>query len=571
MIRRALHCLGLMTATVGRGRVLGLVGLQLAVALLEGAGLVLLVPVIQALGGDDRLSLPGLEVRFSLWTAFAAVVGVVLLRALGQWSAAVLATDIRLATVDRLRLGLLDDLYAADWTYLVGKRRSHIVQQLTTDVERAHSAFAMVLRLVVGTLVLAATGAVAVLLAPAIGGLAVVAVLVVALVASRSTRSAASLGRAVSERLQDFGATLSDSLSSARVMRAHDAAGAWSELVGTEAGRVREVRRSYVARGTAISAALGVAAVLAVLGMILIGREAGLSLPELATLAVVATRLLASAQTLLGSAQLFANDVPAIERLEEFHHEVLAHPERLGQSSAPPAGEPAGPGAHRAPALLSLRGIGVTYAEAKDGTSDGTVALDGVDLEVPRYGLATVTGPSGSGKSTLLDVVLGLRRPQSGEVLLDGEPLVDLAVWRARIGYVPQQTVLVPGTVWQNLAWSVQPGRTVTEDEAWTALRTACVDEVVQALPGRLQASLHEVAGLSGGEQQRLCIARALVRSPELLILDEATSALDRETEARLLASLLDGSRAVLMVTHRDLVGLESTVLRLHEGRPVPG
>ncbi len=558
-----------MAQTVGRRRVAGLIVLQLAVAVLEAAGLVLLVPVIQALGGDDTLETPGLGIHLSLVQAFGAVIVVVVLRGLGQWSSAVLATDIRLATVDRLRLGLLDDLYVADWAYLSGKRRSHIVQQLTTDVERAHSAFAMVLRLIVGTLVLIATGAVAVLLAPVIGGLAVVAVLVVGLLAARSTKSASELGRVMTERLAGFGAALTDSLASVRVMRAHDAAGAWSELVGNEAARVREVRRAYVARGTGITAVLGVAAVMAVLVMIIVGREAGLSLPELATLAVVATRLLSSAQNLLTSAQMFANDSPAVERLEQFHAEVLRHPERAGDvvGGTDADGQDAGPGRRHAPVLLSLRGIGVSYDE--EGDADGRVLSD-VDLDVPYFGLVTVTGPSGSGKSTLLDVVLGLRRPQAGEVLVDGESLLDLAGWRARVGYVPQQTVLVPGTVWQNLAWSLQPGRTLTEDAAWTALRTACLDDVVRALPEGLQAPLQEVAELSGGEQQRLSIARALVRMPELLVLDEATSALDRDTEARLLANLLDGSRAVLMVTHRNLVGQESAVLRLEGGRAVP-
>lgn len=558
MIRHALHCIALMARTVGRPTVAGLILLQLAVAVLEGAGLVLLVPVIQALGGDEVLRTPALGVDLSLTQAFTAVVVVVLLRAVGQWSSAVLATDIRLRTVDRLRLGLLDDLYVADWAYLSGKRRSHMVQQLTTDVERAHSAFAMVLRLIVGSLVLAATGAVAVLLAPVIGGLAVLAVLVVGLLAARSTRSAANLGRVMTDRLADFGAALTDSFASVRVMRAHDAAGAWAELVGAEAARVRETRRAYVARGTAITAALGFAAVIAVLVMILVGREAGLSLPELATLAVVATRLLASAQGLLTSAQMFANDGPAITRLEEFHAEVLRHPERLAEPAGSAADAvPDGEGRRRAPALLSLRGIGVGYDD------DAPRVLSGVDLDVPRYGLATVTGPSGSGKSTLLDVVLGLRRPQEGEVRVDGEPLTDLAAWRARVGYVPQQTVLVPGSVWQNLAWSLQPGRSLTEEDAWEALRLACLDDVVRALPGGLQAPLQEVAELSGGEQQRLSIARALVRRPELLVLDEATSALDRETETRLLATVLDGSRAVLMVTHRSLVGQESAVLDL--------
>jgi ABC-type multidrug transport system fused ATPase/permease subunit len=567
VIARARAALTLMASTVGRGRLAGLVALQLAVAVMEGLGLVLLVPVIQALDGSTRLGVPGLSVRLSLAQAFTLVIAVVCLRGLAQWRTAVLAVDIRLTTVDALRLQLIDDLYRSDWSFLATQRRSHLVQSLTTDVERVHSALAMVLRLVVGALVLLATAAVAVLLSPVVGGLAVLALVMVGFVAARSTRGATQLGRVMTERMAGFGAALSDSLASLRVMRAHDASAAWSRLVGEEAGRVRDVRRSFVARSGAISAVTGVAAVVAVLVLILAGREAGMSLAELAALAVVATRLLTSAQGLLTAAQLFANDVAALDRLQDFAAAARAHPE---PATTPGPGPDPGPApAVRAPAdagvpLLRLRDVGVTY------TGDTVPALSGVDLAVPRGGLVVVTGPSGAGKSTLLDVVLGLLRPDAGEVCVDGAPLEDLASWRRRIGYVPQQTVLVPGTVWQNLAWSVAPGSEPTAADAWKALRTACVDDVVRALPGDLEAPLHELTQLSGGEQQRLSIARALLRDPELLVLDEATGALDRETEERLLDRLLDGSRAVLMVTHRDASRRGGAGLHLERGRPVP-
>lgn len=561
MIRSAGVCLRLMAATVGTVRVITLLFLQFTVAILEGLGLVLLVPVVQALGDVDRFSVPGLSVDLTLTRAFSLVIAVVVLRALGQWWAMVLGVDIRLATVDRLRLGLIDDLYGADWTYLAAQRRSELVQSLTTNVERAQSAVAMVLRLFVGTFVLLATAAVGVLIEPVVGGLALTAVVLVLLLAARSTRGATALGQVMSERIAGFGATLSDSLGSARVMRAHGAERAWSELVSAEAARVREVRRNFVARSAMVAATLGVVGVLAVLALILIGREVGLSLAELATLLVVATRLLSSGQNLLVAAQTFANDVPALESLLSFQEEARRHPERAGtRPGAEPGERVVREGRRRAVGLVELHDVGLTY----DG--DETPALVGINLEVPYRGLVTVTGPSGSGKSTLLDVILGLLRPDQGEMLVDGVALSDLAVWRSRLGYVAQQTVLVPGTVWQNLAWSMQPGESLAEETAWEALRLACLDDVVRALPGQLQAPLQEIAGLSGGEQQRLAIARALVRNPELLILDEATSGLDAATERAVLANLLDGERAVLMVTHRNLSENPGLVLRLENG-----
>lgn len=552
----------MISETVGRTRVVGLLGLQALVAVLEGTGLILLVPVIQALDGSARFSVPALDVELDLVEAFALVVVVAALRGCAMWLATVKAVEYRLATIDRIRLGLIDDLYTSDWSYLAGQRRSHVIQGLTTEVERAQAAIAMVPRLLVGTFVLLATAAVAVLIAPVVGGLALVAVVVVVLVASRSTRQASKLGHAMSERMTEFGAALTDSFASVRVMRAHGAEQAWSDLVGAEAARVRDVRRRFVARSATTGAVLGVVAVLAVLVLVVIGREIDLSLAELATLIVVATRLLTSAQNLMLTAQGFANEVPALERLADFRVEARNHPE-TSLDVPGPAGTSSTDDVDVVP-LLELRGVTVRYDDA------APPALTEVDLRVPRHSLVTVVGPSGSGKSTLLDVVLGLLRAQEGAMLVDGEPVADLAGWRARIGYVPQQTVLVPGTVWQNLVWSLQPGRTLTEEQAWAALETARLASVIRGLPGGLHAPLAEVAGLSGGEQQRLCIARALVREPELLVLDEATNALDRATEAALLAGLLDGSRAVLMVTHRAVDQGIGSVVRLEDGRVQP-
>jgi ABC-type multidrug transport system fused ATPase/permease subunit len=538
MIRRAGSYLGLMAATVGRGAVARLLGLQLLVAVTEGAGLTLLAPILQSVSGRDDLTVPGLGIDLTVTRAFVLVIVVICLRAFGQWRVAVRSVDIRLITIDGLRLRLLDDLYTAEWRYLAGQRRSHIVQRLTTEVERAQSALVTLLNMIVSALVLAATVAVAILVTPLLGGLTALALVIVAAVSRRSIRSSSALGRSMNERTETFGAAVTDSLSSIRLMRAHDASATWSRIVADEAQRFREVRRAFVLRSSAVMAALGVIVVLAVLALILIGRERGLSFAALAALAVIATRILGAAQVLMGSLQSFANDSPALDRLTEFGQEAHRHSERRTEPAT------ATPAVRGAP-LLSLRNVAVRYQE------QAPPVFSSVSLDVPRGGLVTLTGASGAGKSTLLDVVLGLLSPDEGELLVDGVPLRDLAGWRARLGYVPQQTLLVPGSILENLTWSLPPSRSVDEAEVWTALRGACLDDVVDRLPSGLATVLHESAELSGGEQQRLSIARALLRKPELLLLDEATSALDGATEQRVLEHLLDGSRAVILVTHR--------------------
>ena len=184
---------------------------------------------------------------------------------------------------------------------------------------------------------------------------------------------------------------------------------------------------------------------------------------------------------------------------------------------------------------------------------NGTAALKEVNLEIPAGKTVALVGSSGSGKSTLASLLLRLREPSSGRIVVDGTDYweFDPAAWHARLGMVEQEAFLFNETIEHNITFGTAGA---TPEQVQKALRVAHLDEVVAGLP----KGLHTLVGergtmLSGGQKQRLAIARAMVREPMLLILDEATSALDNVSERQVQAALDDArrGRTSVVIAHR--------------------
>jgi ATP-binding cassette subfamily C protein len=178
----------------------------------------------------------------------------------------------------------------------------------------------------------------------------------------------------------------------------------------------------------------------------------------------------------------------------------------------------------------------------------------GVDLHIKKGDFVGVIGPSGAGKTTFLDVFLGLLTPNSGTILVDGKDVfTDLPEWQGKFGYVSQNIYLMDGTVCDNVAFGEEPGK-VSKERVWQALQMAELASLVQQLPKGLNSEIGEYGlKFSGGQRQRLGIARALYKQPEILVLDEATSSLDGETEKAIVGTLLKlrGKITIISVAHR--------------------
>jgi ATP-binding cassette subfamily C protein len=198
----------------------------------------------------------------------------------------------------------------------------------------------------------------------------------------------------------------------------------------------------------------------------------------------------------------------------------------------------------------SIRLENVTFAYSEEAV------LRDASLVFPARKITAVIGPSGSGKTTILDLVIGLLRPQKGEIRIDDLPLaeVDIRKWRRMIGYVSQEPILLHDSVFINVSLGDPE---VTEKDVQEALEKAEVWDFVASMPQGVYSSVGERGlALSGGQRQRIAIARALTHNPKLLMLDEATTALDPETEAAVCQTLLKlrGDIAVLAISHQPAI-----------------
>jgi ATP-binding cassette subfamily B protein len=221
-------------------------------------------------------------------------------------------------------------------------------------------------------------------------------------------------------------------------------------------------------------------------------------------------------------------------------------------------------------AALAVGDGAVRFEAVAFGYEPERIILKGVSIDVPAGTSCAVVGPSGAGKSTLARLLYRFYDPTSGRITIDGQDIAGVTQdsLRAAIGIVPQDTVLFNDTIGYNIAY----GRDGSgQEEVEAAARGAAIDGFIAALPQGYDSMVGERGlKLSGGEKQRVAIARTLLKNPPILILDEATSALDSRTEEAIQATL-DGAargRTTIVIAHRlsTIVGADQIVV-LDDGK----
>jgi ATP-binding cassette subfamily C protein len=539
-------------------------------AVLESLGLVLLVPILGVVvgsgkGGAFRQAAATVFGWFHADDAFrrlavllTAFGGLMLLRSIVSVRRDVRLAELQIGFLETQRVEVAERLAGARWDRLARLRHARITNLMSGDIQRVGAGVTFLLQTTVSVVILASQCALALLLSP---GLALVAIALLALIGAALgplVRRAQALGAFVTSanlRLLDSAAQFLGGLKLAVSQDLQQ--GFVDEFSDTlHALRTRQVeairQRSYGRLILTITTS-AVGGVLVLVGFGLMHVPATV----LITLILIISRMSGPVGQIQQGVQQVALALPAYAQVAELKQELAA-------MVAPPA--PAAAAFPEGP----VRFAAVTFRHPGDEASSSSHGVCGLDLTLEPGEFVGVGGPSGAGKTTFGDLLSGLLPPQSGAILVGGAPLAGptLSAWRRGISYVSQDPFLFHDTVRRNLAWGSPEA---TEAQMWDALALTGAEEVVRGMEQGLDTVVGERGALvSGGERQRIALARALLRRPRLLILDEATNAIDVAAEATLLEQLkrLAPRPTIVLIAHRaESLAHCQRVLRLEDGR----
>ncbi|MGD0291540.1 MAG: ABC transporter ATP-binding protein [Candidatus Binataceae bacterium] len=542
----------------GRLRIAGAVALMFLFSLSEGIGIALLLPILQVSGFD--LGAQGAVGRYAhavagafeavglhptlllLLMVFATLVGARAL--LERWQVVAMYSVQQNFSV-QLRQRLYHAIANANWLALSRMRSSDLTHALTAETDRVESATFAALGLASTGLLFLLYCGIALAVSVPMTALAFGCGLTLVVLLRGRTALLHGAGADLSEGTKGLYAATVEHLQTLKAAKLYGVQErnyeSYTRLSREVAGFNVEIARQQAATSSLF--AVGSVVILAVVLYLSINV---LGVAPFAVLLLLA---------------MFARVMPRVMQCHHLYQECIhalpAFENVTGLTGRCAAAAEPGPAPAQAIEFgnaLRLERVSFSYRlDATPSAQSRPPAVHAVDLTVPVGEVVALVGASGAGKSTIADLMTGLLAPDSGRVTIDGVVLDDARAraWREQVGYVSQDTYLFHDTVRANLLWA-RPG--ASETEVREALRLAAAERFVDGLAAGLDTVIGDRgASISHGERQRIALARALLRRPQLLILDEATNSLDAHNEQRILDAIerLRADLTIVMIAHR--------------------
>ncbi|MBT2657075.1 ABC transporter ATP-binding protein [Bacillus sp. ISL-18] len=547
-----------------------LIGMVL-ISLFEGVGILLLVPLINLSGlvEVDSQTTPALSWlsrlfgslprSYSLVIILSVFILIIVGQSFFQRKQTILNVKIQQGYIRHLREDIYKSLLQTNWEFFLNKRKSDLINLMTNEitlVSAGTNLFLQLLTSIVFTLIqlgIAFLLSIQLTLSVLIFGIGII------LFSRRFINKSNVLGKETYQLTQAYTAGITDHFNGIKDIKSNMLEGIHIRLFNDLSEKMEKNRIELIKVNTISQFIYKViSAILIAFFMFFSIKIVNAKPAQLMLIVVIFSRLWPRFSGLQSNLEQLGSIIPSFNALLELQSKCKQFKEfdEFAHNHIEP---------FRIEKHIECKNVYFRY-----NSNQPVYALENINLIVPANKMTAIVGRSGAGKSTLIDLLMGLNCPESGQVLIDGNPLdtENLHSLRKSISYVPQDPFLFNGSIRENM-FIIDPK--TSEKEIWEALKFAAAENFVRNLPNGLDTLIGDRGvKLSGGERQRLVLARAVLRKPSILILDEATSALDTENETRIQEAIeeLKGTMTVIVIAHRlSTIRNADQVVVLDEGK----
>ncbi|BDZ69011.1 ABC transporter ATP-binding protein [Methanobacterium ferruginis] len=528
--------------------------LMVLLSLTEVVSLLMLIPLLGLVGLDiGQGSLGQIAGYVSLFFAFLGLkptlamvlviyVVVISFSAILTRYQSIKTSEIQYQFAAHLRKRLYNAITNSSWLFFSRVKSSNFAHALTNEIDRISTGTGQFLTLLASIMILVVYIIFALELAGIFTGVIFAVGVVILLILRKRAGRSRSSGEEITTTTRDLYYSIIQHLDGMKTIKSFGMQDENIKIFKKQSGQVAHNYMNAIKSYVDVKLLFDVGTVVVLVIMVFILIEV-IKLPtaSLFLLIYLFARMIPQFSTIQRAYQYFINMLPAFGNVMDLERECLENKE------ATHSGE--GNGAEKIELKKKIRFEKVTFSYL----GEDHFTIKDLNLKIPAGKTTAIAGPSGAGKSTVADLVMGLIRPEEGNVTVDGIPVSEksLASWRRKIGYVAQETFLFNETIRFNLQLSCLD---TTEEDISDALKLAAAYDFVSKLPEGLDTIIGDRGvRLSGGERQRLALARALLRKPSLLIMDEATSNLDSENERKILGAIdnIHGEMTIMIIAHR--------------------
>lgn len=471
----------------------------------------------------------------TLWVLFTFYIALNVLKSGIQTFSTYLVLRIKYALIKNLIVGAFNDFFRAGWVFFSSSQQGMLINTFIREIGVVGDAFAGMARFSAAVLQLGVFILVPFYISWQVMSISMGVALLLATPLMFLGKVSHRLGTQNTSTANKVSISIQESLSSAKVILGFANQQKSSEILKHNFNCHVNATLKSQTFGAAITNIYNPLGLLGLVATLFAARWFALPIGETSILIVSFIKIIPVIGQITSQKNLMDNSFPSYEQVMNLRDRAKKLKQRTGSR------------------IFTGFDNAIKIEELSFSYDGQKTALNNVNATIPKGKMIAFVGESGAGKSTLIDAIIGFNEPISGQIKIDGIPLHDFDInsYRKKIGYVPQESILFNMSIMDNLIWAKDDS---TDEDIRKACKLANADEFIEKFPERY----HTVVGdrgvrLSGGQLQRIALARAMIRRPDLLILDEATSALDTKSE-RIIQEAIEriaSETTLVVVAHR--------------------